>query len=382
LGPQSDPRFYDSLESIHGQIHGLVGKNGHMGVVDFAAFDPVFWLHHCNVDRLFAIWQALNPTRFVIPRVNESGTFATAAGTVENADSPLPPFWQAPGKLWTSSGARDTRTFKYTYPELEMWADKPQDVRRANLRTQINKLYGATAPVAAIRPNIFAPKPAAPAAPPAGGDKAQQPLAQKPAAPAAPAHKPVGKDEVEFTEDTSHDHKEDHSKSSYYEWIANIRVEKYAVKTTFFIHIFLGDFTDDYMKWGEDPNLIGSHVVFGTNLDHTGCERCLQSNHKQKLVTGTIPLTGALGDKLGAGKIANLNPDLVVPYLKDNLHWRIQKHDDTPIERSEIPTLKIAVGHAHVEPPTSVAEFPKWGEITLQHGVTAGRAGGASEEDD
>jgi hypothetical protein len=47
--PATDPAFYDSLESIHGQIHGMTGRNGHMGVVDFAAFDPVFWMHHANV---------------------------------------------------------------------------------------------------------------------------------------------------------------------------------------------------------------------------------------------------------------------------------------------------------------------------------------------
>lgn len=41
-GNRSNPIFYDSLESIHGQIHGLTGRNGHMSVVDFAAFDPVF----------------------------------------------------------------------------------------------------------------------------------------------------------------------------------------------------------------------------------------------------------------------------------------------------------------------------------------------------
>lgn len=41
-GNRSNPIFYDSLESIHGQIHGLTGQNGHMSVVDFAAFDPVF----------------------------------------------------------------------------------------------------------------------------------------------------------------------------------------------------------------------------------------------------------------------------------------------------------------------------------------------------
>ncbi|KAG8808043.1 hypothetical protein FRC17_004155, partial [Serendipita sp. 399] len=47
-GPRANPGSFDSLESIHGSIHGLVGDRGHMGVVDYAAYDPVFWLHHAN----------------------------------------------------------------------------------------------------------------------------------------------------------------------------------------------------------------------------------------------------------------------------------------------------------------------------------------------
>ena len=37
---------YDSIENLHNAIHGLVGNGGHMGVVPYAAFDPIFWLHH------------------------------------------------------------------------------------------------------------------------------------------------------------------------------------------------------------------------------------------------------------------------------------------------------------------------------------------------
>lgn len=37
---------YDSIESVHDQIHGLVGSGGHMSIVDYSAFDPIFWLHH------------------------------------------------------------------------------------------------------------------------------------------------------------------------------------------------------------------------------------------------------------------------------------------------------------------------------------------------
>jgi len=32
-----------------------------MGVVPTSAFDPLFWAHHANVDRLFAMWQQNNP---------------------------------------------------------------------------------------------------------------------------------------------------------------------------------------------------------------------------------------------------------------------------------------------------------------------------------
>lgn len=99
-------------------------------------------------------------------------------------------------------------------------------------------------------------------------------------------------------------------------------------------------------------------------------------------MTGTIPLTGALGDKFPAQAAAGeLEPDLVVPYLQKNLHWRIQKHDETPVEREDIPSLKVSVGHALVEIPTNIAEFPTWGEMSRATAVTAGRPGGASEND-
>ena len=41
-----NPAGYDSLESIHDQIHGLTGSGGHMTYIHYSAFDPLFWLHH------------------------------------------------------------------------------------------------------------------------------------------------------------------------------------------------------------------------------------------------------------------------------------------------------------------------------------------------
>lgn len=40
----------------HGAVHGYVG--GWMGSVPTAAQDPIFYLHHCNIDRLWNLWLA------------------------------------------------------------------------------------------------------------------------------------------------------------------------------------------------------------------------------------------------------------------------------------------------------------------------------------
>jgi tyrosinase len=41
---------------LHGLVHVLVGDGKNMGSVPWAANDPIFWLHHSNIDRLWASW--------------------------------------------------------------------------------------------------------------------------------------------------------------------------------------------------------------------------------------------------------------------------------------------------------------------------------------
>jgi hypothetical protein len=55
-----DAGFCQGLDNgLHGAVHVAVGDstNG-MGVVPWAANDPIFWLHHCNIDRIWASWNA------------------------------------------------------------------------------------------------------------------------------------------------------------------------------------------------------------------------------------------------------------------------------------------------------------------------------------
>ena len=55
LGITNFVDFSNALQDIHDSIHGWVG--GVMAQTSFAAFDPIFWAHHCMVDRLWWIWQ-------------------------------------------------------------------------------------------------------------------------------------------------------------------------------------------------------------------------------------------------------------------------------------------------------------------------------------
>ena len=53
--------FGNLEDQPHNYIHRFVG--GDMAVPDTAARDPIFWLHHANVDRLWTRWVRKNPGR-------------------------------------------------------------------------------------------------------------------------------------------------------------------------------------------------------------------------------------------------------------------------------------------------------------------------------
>ena len=53
----------------HDIIHVVVGGSGWMSDPNFAARDPIFWLHHCNIDRLWNRWLSLGGGRAIRPRI-------------------------------------------------------------------------------------------------------------------------------------------------------------------------------------------------------------------------------------------------------------------------------------------------------------------------
>ncbi|KAI8822794.1 hypothetical protein BJ741DRAFT_635124 [Chytriomyces cf. hyalinus JEL632] len=115
----TDPRNFHSLEHIHDNVHGAIG--GFMGDPSIASYDPVFYFHHCNVDRMLALYQAT------------VGGFPDA----ETASIPLTPFRirNNSNTAWTSNDAKTTESLGYTYPELE------SGLRGAQLQTLLLQQY-------------------------------------------------------------------------------------------------------------------------------------------------------------------------------------------------------------------------------------------------
>lgn len=96
------------------------------------------------MDRLWAIWQDLNPNANMSPRPAPYSTFSATGGESQTKDTPLAPFWDKSGtKFWTSAQIKDTATFGYAYPETQKWRfpNQPQ-AYQAEIRRAVTALYG------------------------------------------------------------------------------------------------------------------------------------------------------------------------------------------------------------------------------------------------
>ncbi|MGY3317456.1 tyrosinase family protein [Arthrobacter sp. TE12232] len=90
--------FASGLESIHDLVHVWVGgRRGTMGRLDRAPADPLFWMHHANIDRLWFQWQKSPQGQGQRPNL-------------QGGDMIMDPW------AFTDSDTEDLATFKYTYP--------------------------------------------------------------------------------------------------------------------------------------------------------------------------------------------------------------------------------------------------------------------------
>lgn len=324
-----------SLEAIHDTVHVRVGWGGHMGDLSVAAFDPIFYLHHCQIDRLLSLWSAVHPGVWVSPDRGQS------------ASTELLPFWNTPQSKWSSSALKDTTKFNYTYPEF-VGVDMSNPSTPAYFKQLIEYLYNnGAAPKQVPRVAAANTTPAAPGvqmrALATHESQALFAVGGASSATVAANHPPPL--------DTTN-------------WTARIQCNQFEVKSSFTVYIFLGkesEIPNDPKQWHGSPLLVGCNDIF-VNSKPEHCSNCTQN--ADLATEGYVQLDDALHKS-----IKSVQEDVVKPYLKENLHWRVAKANSAAIDLKSLSIVVVAT-------PISKSGdhiFPVLGEPRHIHEVTEGR---------
>ncbi|PVH87416.1 putative tyrosinase [Cadophora sp. DSE1049] len=427
------PTQYSSLEDIHGQLHVFSGGSGQMGRVPVAAFDPIFWMHHNNVDRLFAMWQDLYPNKYVQP-------FRTSAGRLIDPNIPLAPFSRdSQGSPWTAGRCRNLQDLGYTYPELQKWLDiyktngQFDNVKyQKALRTAIELKYSTTGKstlqlsenegVATMHlSTIAATNLIVENFPPALVEKAKelQPNEQKvqsilgkdttsdAATPAPEVKSRTGTPKIEpvvpeaqaqGAASTSTAAKAPvvaaAAKWTENDYIVNVLYDRFALDGyPYIIRIFLGDVPEGPSFYFEDtPTQVGCVYNFSAPAEFRGdgpegCANCHRQKQDHELSTGQVILTDYLVEHITKNiqerglTLQSLSREDVVEYLRKNLHWRISDIDDNVILKENMPSLKISVAMGRATHFLAAAVPSRYGDYEVLWEITENRLAGASPGD-
>ncbi|KAK6508024.1 hypothetical protein TWF481_006444 [Arthrobotrys musiformis] len=314
--------FSNSLEKLHNDVHMQVGGNGIMGLISFAAFDPIFWLHHNNIDRMLAIWQAANPGRYLTPDTATPSFQRTVEdGDKDDLNTPLYPWKHPNGKFWTSADVKDVQDIwssGYGYPEVPCYHQGDTNTLDDFATEAINKLYS----------DVNAPK--------IKGRSAVQAVA---------------------------------AGQNVTEWDINIIVDQAELPGTFSIYVFLGNPPADPKNWDLSSQKVSTMTLLGT----PGVAKM------SKLEGMTIPLGPLLAKKGVKGTDKEIQD-----YLAKYLVWTCLSLNDEgttqPHDVKTMKSLKVAVTSRSVVMPTDMKAKPIIGKATIQTAATKDKAksGGAS----
>ena len=324
----------DSFESVHDVVHNTAGgeTGGHMYYLDISSFDPIFWLHHTNIDRLLAMYQLIVPNSFTANGKIGRGMAQWNVGEDKNSYTPLKPFTKNNrGDYFTSQDVRETRVLGYHYPETS--ERSYSQVARA-----VSQLYGA----------------------------GQRTLSRRA--------------DNETSSETGQ-YQGRPIKEGDYHHVLSVTADKYAMEGSYTVHCFIGkpssnstsnstapysmtnstapytngtsseadyDASADYTQ---DPNYVGAYGVLGGQMKGNG-------NTTYPMITeGALPLTTCLQGKEAAGELKSLHPDDVEPYLAEHLYYKVVgvKGELNP---DDIPNFHIRAKCNKAVPAASDDELP------------------------
>lgn len=323
-----------SLEGIHGNIHNDVGGGGfwpgHMTIILVSSYDPVFWLHHANVDRLLAIWQAIYPNDYVEPTINPYGTYYQPDNQIDTIDTPLAPFHSDDeSTMWTAASARDTAVFGYTYPELVDWNISTSDLS-SQVRQRVNELYSPPA-----RPNANNMRPV----------DVQHSINVAQALSNIDADKALALGAGNLQR----------------QWYLRVTVNGTALEDGAAVYFFVDEPDTASSTWSRAPNLIGtSKPYLPTRAQNGGNMNAQQADVSFSHTIATAVMKGILAD---------ISPNSVLPFLAQYLTWRCTDRDDTEMDDRSKRAIKIEVLSRAIEPRKSMVDFPLYGPYEKHKGA-------------
>ena len=259
------------------------------------------------------------------------------------------------GDFWTTNLVRNwSSTFHYTYPEFS-----DSDGSAASIKSYINKLYGPSATATA-----------------GSSKRTAIPSTDEEIVPRAalPDPVPTGIPEPKpnpFVSERATPGQKLASNGSTYQYVANIKTARYALDGSYNIFVFLGEpSSENPASWILDSNLVGTQGV----LSQSGME--MTNMNQDMTVSGSIPLTRSLTDKLSGGLLGSLVEAVVAPFLSQFLVWRVQGPDGSSVDPSTIPNFEVTVIASTSTQPASADDLPVWSVPTILETVTHGKAGG------
>jgi hypothetical protein len=241
-----------------------------------------------NIDRIFALWQGLNPDKW-FEEGQANDFFQEIIGLPEGApispETPLRPFHKdTKGAVLTPNDVRWPYTLGYSYPELQTWAYEPKGYTSteflSGLRKAINDLYGVSRK-ALVDASATLPG-------------------------------------VEYLDDAV--------KSLDYAF--SVRYRKYAFGgEPFWIRIYI---SQDGATQNSTTDLITEVYNFSQKPEEASgalaCSNCKTNQDKNIKSTANISITPVLITLLKAGKsLSSLNKDEVLKFLQKRAYWRVFK---------------------------------------------------------
>ncbi|KAF1923578.1 tyrosinase [Didymella exigua CBS 183.55] len=329
----------DSFESIHDSVHNTAGgeTGGHMYYLDISSFDPIFWLHHTNIDRLLAMYQLIVPNTYVANGNINHNMAQWNQGEAKNSYTPLKPFTKnSAGDYFTSQDVKETRVLGYYYPETS-------ERTYSQVASAVTSIYGAGKSTLSRRTDNETSSET--------GQYQGRPLQE-----------------------------------GDYHHVLNIIADKYAMEGSYTVHCFIGKSSsnstsnstlpssnstapypisnstapytngtsgeadyDPSTDYTQDPNYVGAYGVLGGQM--------VMNSSYPVMTSGSLPLTTCLQGKEASGELKSLHPDDVEPYLAENLYYKIVgvKGELNP---EDIPNFHVSAKCTKVVPAASEGDLP------------------------